>query len=125
MFKASSQLVPEVTKILVLRAVVTREIEVHAGPGLSEENHAALERVRIPNLVVDVGPPICQISEEELGRLDLGEDSRGNELLVFDVVGSGGADVELREHLLDSVRDIDELWSRFVHGHHDECRPGT
>lgn len=120
MLEASSELFPQVSKILVFGAVVPCQIEVQPRTGLSVKNHATFEGMRVTDFVVDVRSPACQVGKEELSRLDLAENSRRDLLLVLDVIRPNGANVKLLEDLLDRVSNVDELWSRPIHGHHDE-----
>ena len=80
---------------------------------LSNENHASAHSVCIPDLIVDTWALASKIREQELRCSDFIKDPLSDQVLVFDIVCPDCTDIELCEHLLDSVAYILEFGSRW------------
>lgn len=105
MLQTPSELLPQIAKIFVFRAVIPGKIEVQPRASLSEKNYTAFESMSVTYLVVDIRSLACQVGEQELGSLDLAKDTGCDHTLVLNVIGLNGSNVELFKDLFNRISD--------------------
>src|SRR2546425_5501852 len=67
-------------EVVVFGTVISGEVEVNRGAGLSKQHHATAESVCIPYLVVNALSFACQVCKQELSRLDLVQNALSHDI---------------------------------------------